>query len=195
MATDKSKVKVITEKAILSYPHLDTPQKGKKADSKSKYSAALVFLAGTNLTAIKAAIVAAAVEKYGEKAVEMLRTGALKNPLRTDAEAKGYPAGATFLNVRSDNQPGCVYAFPGPDGKKPALIPQDKIKSELYPGAIVRASIVAFTYDTDGNKGVSFALNNIQKIADGDRLDSRVSAEDEFEADLSAAPADLAGLI
>jgi hypothetical protein len=42
---------------------------------------------------------------------------------------------------------------------------------------------------------VSFALNNVQFIADGKRLDSRVSADDEFDAVLSEAPADLSSLI
>jgi hypothetical protein len=33
-----------------------------------------------------------------------------------------------------------------------------------------------------GNKGVAVALNNVQKLGDGPRLDSRMAAEDEFEA-------------
>jgi hypothetical protein len=38
----------------------------------------------------------------------------------------------------------------------------------------------AFGYDTNGNKGVSFALVNVQKLADGKRLSGNPSAEDEF---------------
>jgi hypothetical protein len=59
----------------------------------------------------------------------------------------------------------------------------------------VRAQLRAFSYDSNGNKGVSFALNNIQKLGDGERLDNRQAATDAFEADLSAAPADISALL
>jgi len=65
----------------------------------------------------------------------------------------------------------------------------------MYPGAGVRASVSAFAYDSNGNKGVSFALNNMQKVSEGERLDGRAAADDEFTADLSSAPADISGLI
>ena len=66
----------------------------------------------------------------------------------------------------------------------------------------MRFSITAFGYDVKGNKGISFALNNVQKWADGERLDGRVRAEDEFSAeapvtadlsDLEGTPAPAAG--
>ena len=37
-------------------------------------------------------------------------------------------------------------------------------------------------YDTDGNKGVTLFLNNVQKVRDGDRLAGRPDAEDDFDA-------------
>jgi hypothetical protein len=58
----------------------------------------------------------------------------------------------------------------------------------------VRASLRAFAYDTNGNKGVSFGLNNIQKLGEGQRLDGRKAATDEFDADLSQAPADISAV-
>jgi hypothetical protein len=196
---------LITPLAILSYPHLDQPQPS--TDGKPpKYSAALVFtkellsLPGeqAKLDAMVAAGQAAIEAKWPGKLAELLKSENFKKGFRKDGEEKGYPAGSIFVNVRSGQQPGTVYAYAGPDGKKPAQMPTDKIKAELYPGAIVRASVTAFAYDTSGNRGVSFGLNNIQKVRDGDRLDNRVAAENEFDIDLSAAPADLsaiAGLI
>jgi hypothetical protein len=185
---------VITPKAKLSYPHLDKAQPGQKAGDKAKYSSTLVFAPGTDLKELEAAVMAAAEEKWPGKSVEMFRIQALRSPFRKDAEAKGYEAGSIFINVRSEQKPGVVYLHAGADNK-PAIVPDEKIKEELYPGSFVRAQIRAFPYDSQGNKGVSFALNNIQKMGDGPRLDNRVAATDAFEADLNAAPAELKGLL
>lgn len=185
--------KVITPVATLSYPHLHAPQPGRKPTDKAKYSCTLVYAPGTDLSALKAAEVAAAIKKFGANAEEMLRKGKLKSAFRYDAEAKDYPAGSVFQNVRTEQQPGLVYAWAGPD-KKPAKVPQDKIRDDFYPGAQVRASISFFGYDGEA-KGVSAGLNNLQKVADGERIAGRAAAEDEFTADLSAAPVDISGLI
>ncbi len=186
--------KVITGPATLSYPHLDKAQKAQKEGDKEKFTATLVFAPSVNLDALYAAANEAAEDRFGSKGPAMLKSGALRSPFRTDATAKGYPEGSVFINTRSDRQPGMVYLHAGPDGKSPAVIEQKDILEALYPGAQVRASVVAFAYDTGTNKGVSFALNNIQKLADGTRLDNRVAATDEFDADLNAAPASLEGL-
>ncbi len=53
---------------------------------------------------------------------------------------------------------------------------------ELYSGCYVRASINFFAFNTNGNKGVAAGLGNIQKWAEGEPLNGRVRAEDEFEA-------------
>lgn len=191
----KDELLVVTPKAILSYPHLDQPQAPQKGQAgKPKYSATLVFPEGTDLSTLQAAVMKAGEEKWPGKFAEMLRVGAVRSPFRKDAEAKGYAAGSVFVNVRSEQKPGVVYLHAGAD-KKPATVPADKIKEDLYPGALVRGQIRAFAYDSNGNKGVSFALNNIQKLGDGERLDNRQAAEDAFEADLSAAPADISALL
>jgi hypothetical protein len=191
--------KVIMKGVTLSYPHLHTPQPGKNG-GKPKYSGAFIAPPGYNLSELQAAAIEAAEAKYPGKGAEFLRTGKLKTPFRTDAEAKGYPAGSVYINARSEQKPQCVYSCPDPktpvgQKPKPAVIPDEKIREELYAGAQVNVSLAAFTYDTDGNRGVSFALNNVQKTGEGARLDGRKNAEDEFDADLSAKPADLESLI
>lgn len=185
---------IVTPKATLSYPHLDQPQKPQKPTDKPKYSLALVFPEGSDLAAMQAAVLAAAEAKWPGKSAEMFRVGALRSPFRKDAEAKGYPAGSIFVNARSEQQPGMVYLHAGPD-KKPAKVAAEDVREVFYPGALVRAQLRAFAYDNSGNKGVSFALNNVQKLGDGDRLDNRQAAEDAFEADLNATPADISGLL
>lgn len=191
-----SSTKVVTPTAVLSYPHLHQPQPAQDG-KKPKYSCALIFPAGSDLSALEKAAFAAAEAKYPGKGADMLKKGQLKNPFRKTSEKDEYDKlfpGGTFINVRTEQKPAIVYSYAGEDGK-PARMPDEKVKEEMYPGVKVRASLAAFAYDTSGNKGVSFALNNLQKLAEGDRIDGRVAAEDEFDVDLSQAPADLGSLV
>jgi len=190
----KDPLLVITPPATLSFPHLATAQQPKtpKPGQKPKFSAALVFDAGANLAELMIAAMAAGEKRWPGKFADMLKVGAVKWPFHKDGEFKGYGPNTTYFNARNEDRPGCVYSHAGPDGK-PAIIPVEKIKEELYPGCKVRAQVRAFAYDNE-SKGVSFSLNNIQKIGEGARLDNRQAAEDAFEADLSAPLADLTKL-
>jgi hypothetical protein len=193
---DNAKKSLVTPLAILSYPHLHQPQAPQNGKGNPKYSCALVFTpevlatedGKARFTAIQKAALEAGKAKFGDKFDALLKSDSFKKGFRTDAESKGYPAGSIYINVRTEQQPGMVMG----DLTK---IPADKIKTELYAGAIVRASIVAFAFDRDGGKGIGFALNNIQKIRNGERLDNRVDASKEFEADLSQQPEDLDKLV
>jgi hypothetical protein len=195
MATQDKTVtprRVITPKGILSYPKLFTPELGPDPapGAKPMYSATIVFPSGTDLKEMKGIVIALAKEKWGEKAIELIRTGKIRLPFRKDAEEKGYAPGSEFINARSSERPGVVSRHAGSDGK-PAPITEES--GEIYAGCIVRASVSAFTYNRAGNQGISFGLNNIQKLEDGPRLDNRKKAQDEFEADLSEQPASLEG--
>lgn len=178
--------KIITPEAIISYPKLDEPESFEGGDAK--FSCALVFLEGTDLTEMKGAVAAVAKEKWGDKAGGMFRSGALRSPFRTDAEAKGYPEGSTFFNARSKQRPGTVSQVPDAEGK-PTLIEA----SVIYAGCIVKAFLSIFAYDKAGNKGISFGLEHVQFIREGERLDGRVAAADVFAADADAV-ADLSDL-
>jgi hypothetical protein len=170
--------KLITPEAMLSYPALFEPKPTPSGDLK--YGCALVFQEGADLSALKKAALAALEEHWGAKAKEMLQKKQLKWPFRDGAErdAQGYGPGTTFINVSSKQQPGVVDRYAGTDGRpRPITDP-----SEVYPGCFVRASLRPFTYDTNGSKGVSFGLQNLQKLRDGERIDGRMRPEDEFEA-------------
>lgn len=206
---DTTNTKALTPKAMLSYPHIAKAQEQKNDDGsikgKPKYSAALVFEKGTDLTALRNAVAAAGEAKFPGKFKQLVQEsqksvaagGRIKFnlPFRMDGDEKGYPEGSVFINVRTEQKPGCVYAHAAAGSDKPAPIPEEQIETELYPGCFVRATVVAFGYDREGNRGVSFALNNIQKLGEGERLDNRKAAVDEFDVDLSAAPAELDDLL
>lgn len=194
----KSSRRLITPAAILSFPNLLEPRAAAEGQ-EAKYSAALLFdpegdvpKGSATFEEMQDAALAVAREAFGKDADKLIAKGKIELPWRDDGAEKGYPEGVIFINARSKRKPGCVSIFPDKDGR-PTVIGDDDIESELYPGAVVRASIAFFDYDVSGNRGVGVGLNNIQKLRDGDRLDSYVAAEDEFDADEDAV-ADLGDL-
>ena len=166
-----------TPEAILSYPFLFEPRAND--DGKLKYSTSLVFTAGTDISALKQAVLDAAREKFGSKADELIRLKKIHTPFREDWEAKGYPEGSTFINVTTEKKPGIVSIYKGENGKAAPINDPEQI----YPGCIAIASVVAKYFEAKGKKGITFYLNNVQKRRDGPRLDGRMKAEDEFDAE------------
>jgi len=184
--------KVITPNAIISYPHIFEPQTPPGA-SEPVYSCALVFKDDVDLTEMKAAVMSVAKEKWGDKTRDLLKAGKIRLPFREDAVDKGYPEGSVFINAKSKQAPQVVSIYAGDNGK-PAAITDPK---EIYPGAVVRASLRAYAYSVNGNMGVALSLGNLQKVADGPRMDGRLSAADEFttEAKPTADISDLDDLL
>jgi hypothetical protein len=85
------------------------------------------------------------------------------------AELAGYGEGKLFANLSSKMRPGLI----GLD-RQPILDAE-----EFYPGCYARATITAYSYDNKG-KGVAFGLQNLMKVKDGERLDSRTDANEDF---------------
>lgn len=105
-----------------------------------------------------------------------------KQPIRDGAEKEdleGFGEGMKFCSITSKMRPGVVAS----DGVTPIVDSED-----FYPGCYARATISAYAYDNVG-KGVAFGLQNLKKVKDGDRLDSRTDAADDF-ADLGEEGAD-----
>lgn len=181
-----SSKRVITPVGILSYPHVFVPQAGFNEGDDPKYGGVIIFEEGTDLTELKAAANAAVQEKWGDKPPKNLRS-----PFRDDWEdRKGYPENSVYINAKSSGKPGVVSRYQDPATGRAAVITDP---ADIYPGALVRFSVTAFAYDVKGNKGVSFALNNVQKWADGERLDGRASAADEFDAEAPVTAEDFDG--
>lgn len=198
----KSSPRLITPVAILSYPHLKAPQKSTNPGGKDKYSVSLVFTKESLSTpdgaklfqAMQDAARAAGVAKFGDQFEALLKAPTFHRGFRRDWETKGYPQDSVFINARSEQRPGLVYSYATPGTNTPARVPDDKIDSVFYPGALVRASVTAFAFINSGNKGLGFAINNLQFIKDGERLDNRVAAENEFTV-LNQEPASLEGVL
>jgi hypothetical protein len=165
--------KVKTPKFRVSFPKLVKPEGYKGGEPK--YSITMLFPKETDLSSLKKAALAAATEKWGEKAQAMIKAKKLKLPFRDGSAEKpdmqGYP-GTIFVtaSAKESNPPGCI------DKDRERINP-----SELYAGCYARASLIAFAYDT-GNKGVSFSLQNLQKLGDGKKFSGKKAAEEEFDA-------------
>lgn len=170
--------KLTTEVFRSSYAFVHVPRAQSEGD-EPKYSIQMIFNK-TDEKAIKALIqivANSAAAKWGDNPVKWPRMK--YNPMTTDEEhgedgdlsgVEKHLIGMVTLNARNKNKPGIV----GPDAKP--LFDQD----DFYSGCMARASLGSFAYDNSGNKGVSFALNNLMKIRDADRLDGQTKAEDDF---------------
>ena len=172
MTTD---YKVITGKVRLSFTkNVFTP------DEKGSFSIMILIdkkdketLAKINGVVDKFKTDAKAVTIWGSKFLASFKT-----PLRdgdTERDTGKYPEckGHYFINANTYNRPGVV------DAQKNDIID----KSELYSGCYGRVSIMPAAYSVDGNKGIKFYLNNVQKLSDGEPLGGNVSnASDDFTA-------------
>jgi len=159
--------KVMTPEFRVSFPSVFEARAFSEGQTK-KFELTALFPAGTNLDAMKALAKQAAVDKWGDKI-----PAGLRSPFRDGSEKPdldGYE-GTVFVKMTSLQKPGVV-----DQNVQPIIEP-----SEFYGGCYARASITAYAYDQMGNKGVSFGLQNVQKLRDGDAFSGRGKPEDDFE--------------
>ena len=172
-----SENEVITPIAILSYPHLFEPNAYNDGD-KPKYRATLVFPPEVQETPeferMIDATEFAAIDEWGEsKTAKLNKAGKLRFPfLQDEDDESDYPEGSYFIRATTTRQP--------------TILRWDKEEIEdpeqMYPGALVRAYLVAKAYTHKMNRGVSFYLQHIQKVGDGERLAGRKKAASVFDA-------------
>lgn len=175
--------KCTTPKFRVSFPNVFKPKSFK--DGEPKYSITMLFDKKTDLAKMKLAARNAGIQKFGPvESWPKDKNGKskLRMPFRDGddekAEMDGYE-NCIFVNASSKSPPQVIEA----DGKTPIVS-----EVSLYAGCYARASLIAFGYDESGNKGISFALQNIQKWEDGEPFSGKPKAEDEFEAIEGAGP-------
>lgn len=179
------KTKLLTPIFRVSFPSVfkpAPPMKGKdgvvEANKKPKYEVTMIFEPSTfspedktRFQAIREAIDAASVEAFKKSLKEV--PGARK-PFRDGAEKthlEGYGEGKIFAKASSFGKPGVVAS----DGRTPI-----SDEEAFYAGCYARASVTFYSYNTAGNKGISFGLQNIMFVKDGERFDSRTDPEEDF---------------
>lgn len=176
-----------------------TPRAPKDGKGKAAYSANLIMTRDhPDLPAVKAALLVAAQEAWGEKANEILAQLVAGNRVclyNGDAKAQfdGF-AGNLYLSARGYARPTVVDNKMSADGKTPA--PLTEADGRPYSGCYVNA-IVEIWPQKDGQHGkrINCQLQGIQFYADGEAFGGgRVAAPDEFDVvdDSADAPAPVA---
>ena len=176
MASDAKKV--ITEDGmVFGYVNLLEPRAINEG-ATPKYNAEITFKKTDKktyqnlMTAIQTAYDEGQAKLKGNgKVVPPL--SAVHNPVRDgDIERAGDPhyEGCYFFNASNTVKPGIV-----DKDLNPIMDP-----NEIYSGMIGRASLRAYCYNSNGNKGISLSLQNIMKTADGPRLGGHKSAAEDF---------------
>ncbi len=161
--------KCTTPKFRVSFPNVFEPKSFE--NGPLKYSITMLFDKDTDLTALKKAAHNAKLEAWGPKEKWPKN---LRSPFRDGNEKEnlqGYQD-CIFVSASSKQRPGVI------DKNKEPITAEDET---FYAGCYARATLIAFAYDTAGNKGVSFALQNIQKLADGEQFSGKKSAADDFD--------------
>lgn len=164
--------KVVTGRVRFSYAHVFKPQAIEEG-ADPKYSCSILIPKTDKATlkkvqdAIKAAKEAGLALWGGS-----VPTKNFKLPLRDGDEE--YPndaayEGMYFLSANSSTKPRVVDADLNP------IISPD----EFYSGCYGRASVNFFPFAKAGNKGIGVALNNLQKLEDGENLGGGNSSPEE----------------
>ena len=160
----------------LSYANIWEP-KQVNGTGDPKYSCCLLIKKSDTAAIAK---LKAAIEAVKKDPKALARWGGsvpknLKLPLRDgDVDRPEDPAYADsyFINATSQEQPGVV------DRKRVKIT--DPLA--IYSGCYIRASINIYPFNANGNRGIAAGLSNIQFWEDGEPLNGRVRAEDEFDA-------------
>lgn len=178
--------KIITPKARIAFANQLFEPKAPKGGGKVKFGCTLIFDAEARATPefknmLKVAGELARNERKdwdGTKFDELHKAMKIKMPFLKGNEnvddggavREGF-ADTLFIRSTSLMQPQLV------DQKLQPIVEA----RQLYSGCYVRASLGAFTYSVDGNKGVSFGLRNVQLLSDGPPLGGGFSkASDDF---------------
>lgn len=172
--TKPASTKVVTGKVRLSYCNLFEPRAQQEGGDK-KYSVTILIPKSDTVTVskIKAAQEAAIDAKWPTKRPPKLATtlhdgDGVKE--KTGEEFGPECKGHWVMSVSSKQQPGVV------DADRNEILD----KTAVVSGDYGRVSINAYVYDVNGNRGVSFGLNNAQFLEKGEPLGGRTRAEDDF---------------
>lgn len=124
--------------------------------------------------AIKRALDAESMQRFKKKAADLPRTFKVVPRDGAEKELEGYGPGTKFANLSTKMAPGVV----GPDMQEISVAMGNT--DLVYPGCFMRATVTVYSYDNQG-KGIALGLGNVQKVRDGERLDSRTAASEDFE--------------
>jgi hypothetical protein len=191
----KERKRFTTPPFVLSFPSLWVARAPEEGEGKPKFGCTAIWTpskfkdSDTALyNAIRRELDVVAQANFGKPWKNLpdnikrgLRDGAAKE------DVAGYGPGTRFANMTTLNRPGVI----GPPPDKEKIGPEEGNEDLIHPGCICRATVSVWAYGGKGSKqskykGVAIGLLNLQKLKDGERLDNRVAAEDDFDEDVDS---------
>jgi hypothetical protein len=135
------------------------------------YSVQMLFPKDTDISSLKKAVSATIRKKWGEDKAKWPKNMRLPFKDGNEKNLADYKD-KVVVEARSKMKPGIV------DKNLQEIIEP----SEAYSGCWMRATVTCFAYDKAGNKGVSFGLQNLQKVKDDEAFSGKRNAKDDFES-------------
>lgn len=169
--------KVVTNKIRFSYVNVFEPR---EMGGELKYSVVILIPKSDTDTYNR---ILAEINRIAQEAVSPTFGGVMPanlaiplydgDGLKQNGEAYGQECkGHWVINAKSGMAPDVVDANCNPIINK----------SEFYSGCYGRASLNFYAYNKNGNKGIGCGLGNVQKLEDGQPLDGRTTAAEDFGA-------------
>jgi hypothetical protein len=171
----KNDLKTVTPKFRVVFPKIFEPGKTKSGDDR--WSVLMMFDKDADLTKMKEAAQKAIKQKWGEDKPKRLHSP-FKDADKSEnndgeilSAVNEFMEGKIVVNANSYYQPGLV------NEKKEKIVDAE----EFYMGCYAVASVVPKAYEVDGNKGVTFYVHNVMKVADGEPLGASRDPASDFE--------------
>lgn len=169
MSDEKKEERIVTCEFRVSYPNVFKP-KAPYPGKEPVYSLDMLFPKDADIMPLKRLVKAAIDKKWPNNQPP---TSSMKLPFKDgDQHKNSNYDGFTVCRAASKYQPGVI------DQKKNDILDP----KEFYSGCWARATLIAYAYDTAGNKGVSLGLQNLQKLRDDEAFSGMRSAQDDFDA-------------
>jgi hypothetical protein len=178
MTEKQQRISLMTPVFRVSFPKLFKAEA--YGDGEPKFSVVAIVrkdITDKDRTLMKNLIAAAekvAIAKFGESAFRKMRKlGQFKWPIRDGEEKEhldGYGSEVVFFTLSNKIAPGVIGRNKEPLGE-----------SDVYAGCYARATVTPFAFDNK-SKGVSFSLNNVQKVGEGEAFTQRTTADEDFDA-------------
>jgi len=168
--------KVVTDKVRLSYCHLFEPFSSFEGQDP-KYSVVILIPKSDTRTikkikaAQQAALELGKASKFNGSIPKNWKNTLHDGDEEADLDKNPEYEGHYYMTVSNKTKPGVV------DQALNAVIDQ----TEVYSGCYARVSLNAYAFNVSGSKGVSFGLNHVQKLEDGEPFGSFSRAEDDFD--------------
>jgi hypothetical protein len=165
--------KVITNKVRFSFVNLHKPKQNDRGEDKFSVTILLPKSDTATYSALRAAEQEAKEKKFPGKPAAFYT--ALKSTIYDGNGVR--PNGESFGPECRD-----CWVFTASTGEKPGLVDENlqPLMEPIKSGDYGRVSLNAYAFDTAGNRGATFGLNNVQLLERGESLGGRTDAASDF---------------